>query len=204
MTKKDSTDREVRAAAKRKKERLANRTLEKLLQRLKIPPDSWDYFIVSDGSGTILDKPCGWASILVQRKPVYTRKVFYGAMNTGTNIMAEMMGFTQALLWLSRQNGRPEFAKVHILTDCETVRNCASGRATRKKNAEMWHFVGALQRRLGSVEFHWMPRESTNLNRLADRVAGLARKLLLSDLIEQGLVSVGKGKLKSVDELNPA
>lgn len=187
-----------------KKKRLANRTLTRLLKKLQIAPLDWDYLIVSDGSGTIMNKPCGWCGVMIRRGATFERKYFYGAMNTGTNIVAEMMGFIQPMLWLSRQKHRIRPAKVHILTDCEVIKNTGSKKASRKSNRALWFFIGALERELGSVTFHWLPRESTMLNRFADRVAGMSRKLLLDELEEPAIGMLKLQNAESIHDLNPS
>jgi ribonuclease HI len=175
-----------------------------LLKRLKIGPLEWDYLIVSDGSGTIMNKPCGWCGVLIRRGATFERKYFHGAMNTGTNVVAEIMGFAQSLLWLSRQKHRVKPAKIHILTDCEVVKNIGNRKSSRKSNKALWFFIGALERELGTVTFHWMPRETTTLNRFSDRVAGMSRKLLLGEMEEPAIELLKLKNAKSIHDLNPS
>lgn len=188
---------------KEKKLRAANRILPKLIEELKIAPTDWDYLLVSDGSGTELSKPCGWCGVLIHRSAAYSRWFFHGNMNTGTNIMAEMMGIIHPLMWLSRQKKRTKPARIHVITDCEVVKNAGNKKASRKSNRALWYFLGALERELGSVEFHWMPRESTTLNRFADRVAGISR-LLIKDTIEREAIKAIGITGVNINDLNPS
>lgn len=199
----------AKATVKKDRNRLkaakqANRTMTALLSEMGVGSTDWDYLIVSDGSGTIMDKPCGWCGTLIKRGSTFERKCFHGAMNTGTNVVAEMMGFVHPLLFLSRDKSRIRPARVHILTDCEVVKNTGNRKASRKSNRALWYFIGALERELGSLTFHWMPRESTMLNRFADRVAGLSRKLLLDSLEEPAIELLSFDAVTDIHDLNPS
>jgi ribonuclease HI len=181
------------------------------LQQLKIDPVGWDYLIVSDGSGTIATTPCGWCGVMIRRGANFERKYFHGAMNTGTNIVAEIMGLTQPLMWLSRQKGRTKPATVHIITDCQVVKDIGEGKVSRKAHKALWHYISALEREIGILKFHWMPRESTMLNRFSDRVAGQSRKLLLGEDMEKAAIEaldlekwLKLPNADSIHDLNPS
>lgn len=187
----------------------ANIRLPELLARLDIMPLQWDYLIVSDGSGTTMSKPCGWASIMIHRSSSFERKFFHGTMSTGSNVVAEIMAFVEPLQWLSRQKTRKKPALVHILTDCQVVCNVGNKVITPKTNQALWYYVGALQRKIGQFKFHWMPRESTFLNRFADRLAGFTRCLLVEeqetmhDYALRDLLVPGMKGIDTVHDLNP-
>jgi ribonuclease HI len=150
---------------------LKARTLEDILRALHIK--EWDYLIVGDGSATTWDHEMGWGSTVIARAGFLRPPPFHGSFSRGTNIMAEMMAFVHPLLWLASQKlGR---AVVHVLTDCEIVRNCGKGVATRKANSELWFMVSAFSRKGIHVHYHWIPRDTIALNKLAHDLANKAR-----------------------------
>lgn len=188
-------------SGRRTQRRQDNRDLPQLLQELNVK--HWDYLVVSDGSGTVMNNPCGWCGILISNDATWARRHFYGGMSTGTNIVAELMGVIHPLLWLSRQKGRKYPLAVHVLTDCEVLRNTARQSTSKRTNKSLWYFFGALQRELGAITFHWLPRETTALNQFADRAAKKGRKQMIDFPTEIELVKTIATEAVSLDDLNP-
>jgi ribonuclease HI len=91
-----------------------------------------------------------------------------------------MMGFLHPLLWLA--NGRelsPGETRIHVLTDSELVAKSGNGQQARKRNGELWWMLDAFRRKGFKIRFHWIPRDTIDLNRFADLLAGKSRKALL-------------------------
>ena len=136
--------------------------------------DPWHYIIVGDGSAQTWEHFAGWASILIDSGDLIPQ-VFTGAMSAGTNIMCEMLAFIHPL-WKLASIKRVEQAEVHIVTDCQPVQNSGNGKVERKKNREMWFMVDAFRRKGLNLHFHYIPRDTLSLNKLAHDLANAARK----------------------------
>ena len=104
--------------------------------------------------------------------------------------------------WLSRQKHRGQLVRVHILTDCEVVKTTAKHKNSRKATKDLWFLIEAVSRGGLELTFHWMERDSTQLNQFADAVAGLTRKQLLCDMKQQGLEKLCDD-ITSIYDLNP-
>ena len=113
-------------------------SLADLLAHLKIA--EWDALIVGDGSGTGWKMGAGWAAVLID-KYSGARKLFYGAMNTGTVTLGELFPYLHALSWYTGRDGpgrhrRRELQavnrqmKIHIVTDSQIIATCGNNRVT--------------------------------------------------------------------------
>lgn len=201
--KKESTVR--RADKNRKKLRTraknpATQSLEDLLTHLKIPADGWDYLIVGDGSGTTLEHGCGSASVMIERATM--KRTECGCTLThGTNIMAELFAYVVPLLLLTHNQLKrsPHGARVHVVTDCQHLQMAWQHKHSRKKNRELWRLVESFQRRGVVLTFHWIPRDTWDLNRYCDTAAGLRRK----SQIELEGAALKARKQKSIYDINP-
>lgn len=184
--------------SKAKLAKLADQTLQQVLEDARI--QACDFLVVSDGSGTTWELPCGWAATLVDTR-TFERRVFHGGASHGSNIFAELFGITHPLLWLLSQQRPVKVGgtHVHILTDCETLATTWNHKTTRKKNRELWGLLDAIQRRGLMLHFHWRNRSTTALNILADRLASANR---LSQLPLAGQVILGLGA-ESPHDFNP-
>lgn len=144
--------------------------------------------LVGDGSGNASDKACGWAGILIDMQ-TRGRRVSYGAVNQGSINFAEMMPYLQLLTWFDQYHGKARLEnrgslRVHIVTDSQVVANWGAAAMsptslTPRKQGPYWAAMRYL-RSLGYLcEFHWAPRQTTELNWAADLIAGLARAAVL-------------------------
>lgn len=163
----------VDAAAK------AVESIEDLLELLKI--ETWDYLLVGDGSCTGAWKyEMGYASTLIERA-TYTDPTdwmpFWGTGNLGTNIVAELMAYVLPLQYLAATTTL-SLKRVHIVTDCEHLLYGAKNPSSRKKNRELWLMVDALKRRGLITTWHWIPRDTINLNKFGHELANAARKAI--------------------------
>lgn len=160
-------------------------SLQDLLQELGIT--TWDVLLIGDGSGTGWDSPAGWAVVLID-KPTRGRKLFYGAVNHGSINFAEGAPYFQALLWYHHFHGRDRLRRqgqlhVHVLTDSQVTTQHGQqanqlAADLPRANSPIWAGVREFVRLGYQLEFHWRPRKSSQLNELADRFAGEARRQL--------------------------
>jgi len=146
----------------------------------------WDLLLVGDGSGNQWNLPSGWASILVHRWHGI-RPLFFGAMNSGSINLAEMMPYLQALTWYDKHAGHAEIKtsgprNVHIITDSRVIATHGTTAADFKQPlpACSQRALWAAMREFGfmgyRITWHWAARSSNSLNFLADLIAGMARR----------------------------
>jgi ribonuclease HI len=165
--------------------------------------EAWDYVIVSDGSGTGWKMGCGWASTLISRRP-RTRKVFTGGMNPGTVSLGEMFAIYHPLIYLaSKLDIDKQLKRVHVISDSEYVVRTGNGHQRPTKHSALWRMLSALRAEGLLVTFHWLPRDSTELNRLADLLAGSARKSIQSVDVDQAVTQLGFSDLKKMNSERP-
>ena len=157
--------------------------IQTLLTRLQIPRSGLT--VVGDGSGSTWERGCGWASILIDHE-TRGRRAFFGAMNLGSVNFAEAMPYVQALNWFDAQFGKERLKRlgslpVHILTDSQVTAQWGTqasqiGGVLPRKHAALWAAMREYQRLGYQCVWHWAPRLTTELNWLADLIAGLSRR----------------------------
>lgn len=124
-------------------------------------------------------------------------------MSCGTNIIAEIMAYVHPLLYLAAQRKGFTAARVHIVTDCQYLTLAARERTYRKKNAELWAFIEACGRRGLQTHWHYIPRDTIDLNRLGHSVANAAR--LAAAAVSRAAVPTALSQLAltSIEGVNP-
>ena len=178
-----------------------------MLKRVGIT--DWDWLLVGDGSGSVIDLPSGWACIGVNKRS-RERMLWYGCMSHCTINMAEMMAYIQALNHIAlREKDRANkkarrFLNIHIITDSEYCKTKgASGDLMPEWNGALWRVFDDYQRHGLTLHWHWRPRNDSELNTLADAVSKTARELLVGRNIREE-VSPDKDRFKfNPDSLNP-
>lgn len=147
--------------------------LARLLEPLKLGKD-YDFVIVSDGSGTTWKTACGWASVLVRNDG--SKMIFHGALNHGTNNVAELMGCIQPLLYMmATELYNEQGTTVLILTDSEYVANGVNSKIVPKKNSELWTLLLSASKYAIRLQAKWIPRASNEFNVFADNLASICR-----------------------------
>lgn len=180
-------------------------TFEQMLERLKIT--KWDLILIGDGSGNKWGYPCGWAVTAIERNS-RDRKVFYGAMSSGTVNFAEMMAYLQPLTWYMNEtksqragDGRVKRStrRIHIITDSAYCRNRGDSRDLAKyTNKVLWGVFELIQRQGFQLEWHWEKRDTVALNTYADRLSKAARIMFRDAKIQHQVDRRG-----TVFDLNP-
>lgn len=155
--------------------------LQTLLDRLQIA--DWDLLLIGDGSGSGWATANGWAATLIERQ-TRLRRLFYGAMNCGSNNLAEAMPYLQAMIWYNQNRSQGQLSsvtRVTIITDSDVI--AIHGTKTADLNqpiprhfSPIWAAFRELMRNGYQFTFRWSRRESSDLNRVADAIAGLARR----------------------------
>ena len=182
-----------------------------LIHQLGSP--KWDLLIVGDGSGSGWDGAAGWAATLVENRQVPLRRFFYGGCDSGSVNLAESMPYLQSLTWYDTYHGKERLRKtgllnVHIVTDSQTVAkwgtNAMSAHAELpRKMLALWSGMRELRRLGYNCQFHWLPRQTTELNWVADLIAGLSRGAVIhaknSDMFKNG--DVAKAAASAISSL---
>lgn len=163
--------------------------IQEIMTQLNIGSKAWDLLLIGDGSGQGWALGCGWASVLIDRHSAQ-RKLFYGAMNSGTIGIAELFPYVHAMLWYSRGAGKKRLQKlhnqfghahrlnVHIITDSEITAKQGNGHAKRHTNTELWAAMDQFTRLGYSFSWHWVERDTIGLNVLTDYLSREARKVM--------------------------
>ncbi len=148
---------------------------------------------MGDGSGSNWTRESGWCSVSIERA-THERRLWYGCMNSGTVNFAEMMAYLQPLNWyasveLNRRHkrGGVKFRNVHIITDSKYCNDQGSKKDMfPKKNAGLWKIFNDFQRHGILLHWHWIPRDTVELNAFADKISKEARKTVakLRDRLE--------------------
>ena len=127
----------------------------------------------------------GWASVLIDRASG-ARKLFYGAMNTGTVTLGELMPYLHALSWYTGKDGpgthrrKEKLAlgkqmQIHIITDSQIISMSGNNPESRKSHQELWKAFDEYRKRGFVITFHFVDRSRVNLNVLVDEVSRQAR-----------------------------
>lgn len=165
-----------------------NEPLDELLIRFGLTDLDWDFILVGDGSGSNWKKESGWACTSIEKANM-ERKIWFGAMNSGTVNFSEMMAYLQPLNWYASREldkraatHRVEFPRVHIFTDSKYCKDMgdsgSSGYGAKRKNFILWNLFSSFARAGILVHWHWIPRGSLELNVLVDKISKEARKNL--------------------------
>ena len=162
---------------------MESKDLSDLLKILKIPRADWDYVLIGDGSATSWGSglAAGWGCLEIENG-TYNRVVHYGGANRGTNVLSELMAYLYPMWEIcerdSRRTDHMGFSRVHIITDAENLKNYWNNTYKRKKLKSAWSAVECLSRLGFIIQFHWIPRDSVDANRLCHDLANSARKVL--------------------------
>ncbi len=163
-------------------------TLDELLKLEAIAPSDWDALLIGDGSGMEWGQPCGWCSVLIERR-TYRRTPFHGAWSHGTNNTAEMWAYLHPCLWLVSQR-RKELTKhggykLHVFTDSSYVAGGINLQASGRENRPLWDLFRSFRRHGLLLTGHWRRRDTLDLNVFSHHVANAARRSQMKLVEEQ-------------------
>jgi len=170
-------------SSKKDEEKVDRETLDALLARLGIK--QFDLLLIGDGSGSNWNFECGWGCVSIEHDTL-ARKAWYGSMNAGTVNFAEIMAYLQPLGWYvnremirrKKSSYKVRTRHVHIITDSQYVKT----RGTNKdkdllsgKNGALWQVFRQFGAQGMLLHWHWIPRETVELNQFADQLSKAAR-----------------------------
>lgn len=161
---------------------LEQQSLEDLESLAKIY-HSPDLLLIGDGSGTTVNNTCGFSCLAYNVK--HKQYVLhYGGFNHGTNNLAELMPYVQAL-WYDAYNlgGIRLDRKIEIISDSELTVKQGNGEyavSPVNPNKVLWASIKAFEKDF-NYTIHWnhVLRASNMFNSLCDKIAGKTRKCIL-------------------------
>jgi ribonuclease HI len=133
----------------------------------------FDLLMMADGSGITLEKACGWACYVWDKKS----GEFWGhvgATNSGTNNYAELSPFLHGL-WHWHQTKfpnvlpRPKNVKVELVSDSEITVKCGNGVYGRNTNLPLWNSVDWYKNNGYILHWNHVIRNSNPVHKEADR-----------------------------------
>jgi ribonuclease HI len=161
----------------------ASAALDRLAADLHLP--AHDLLLYGDGSGSTYEKSVGWACIAHDRRKRRVT-VHVGALSCGTNNVAELSPYVQALWFHHQDHGKAPAAAVQvvIVSDSEMTVRCGNGWYGRNANACVWAEIDAFEKLGYRLQWRHVPRNSNPFHVLADKFAGQARLAMNSLLAE--------------------
>lgn len=123
----------------------------------------------------------GWACVLLEHDAM-ERKVFYGAANDGTINIGELLAYLVPLTWYAnkvfderKKSKRNDVRHVHIITDSQYAQSRGELGGIPVANSSLF-YAFAFFNRLGiQLHWHWVERETVELNRYVDGLSKAAR-----------------------------
>lgn len=164
-----------------KAEEFPDENLDELLARIGI--EEWDLLLVGDGSGCNWNFECGWGCTSIENA-TFARRAWHGAMSAGTVNLAEMLAYLQPLCWyVDREIKRRKkvsyktvVRNVHILTDSQYVKTTGSSKTQLSgRSAPLWQIFQQFSAQGMILHWHWVRRETVELNKFADQLSKAAR-----------------------------
>lgn len=189
----------------------SNETLEALLERLRI--DQWDLLLVGDGSGSTWERECGWGCVSIERA-TFERRVWHGALSHGTVNLAEAMAYLQPLCWyvdrelkLRKAGNKTEIRHVHIVTDSAYLANSGTRPTITVRggnNGPMWNVFRQFSTHGVLLHWHWIRRETVELNRFVDQLSKAARLNVKGTDLPKRAVEPFRPAQNSIYNFNPS
>jgi ribonuclease HI len=97
----------------------------------------------------------------------------------GTNNLAEIMAYVQAMLWINRERLKARTAgwDIHVITDSQYVATSGPRHwGDLKEHRELWLLLHGYSRRGVRLHWHWNRRDQLALNQLGHELANIARR----------------------------
>lgn len=157
-------------------------SLAELTDALEI--DNWDLLLVGDGSGSRPGRPTGWACVAYDKERK-SKTLWYGASNSGSNNAAECSAYIAPLVDYQNRvadSGVQRLRRVVIVSDSEYTVKLINCSARPKKNQIYWGVFNSARSSGLLVGAHWLRREASIANSIADRVSKEARLALSKNL----------------------
>lgn len=152
--------------------------LPQFLKAQEIRPQQWDLLVFGDGSGGAWPGAGGFCAFMVDARRQLRAQIIGGHSNSTVNRM-ELGAYVEALNLhynhiLSGEIDNPPY-RVWIFSDSEYVVKSGNREQGRKANRDLWVVMEWYETRGYRFKWRWVPRNSTPLNAMSDRLAGRAR-----------------------------
>lgn len=164
---------------------LANpKSIIDLVKQLGVVGSRWHVLAAVDGSGSIVNRPIGYGSVIAHKSP-YKVATLVGSAAFGGVQEAEVRAVLDLCSYLLRN--RPAAFEsgyyVHVMTDSSYVHSMLSDmEPTRlvkaKAHPHLWQGIAQLSRRGIFITPHLLPRNTNLLMTKADELSKLARKTI--------------------------
>ena len=185
-----------------------NFNLDRLILELGLP--ECQFVLIGDGSGSQWNIGAGWSCIVNGRVPGWPpyRKLLAGAWSAGTNNIAELTAYFQALYFIDATLGKAVREKMNravldvaIVTDSEfVVDSYRRQQTTTGALAPIWAGIRMFEMRGYTLHFRHVPRLSITQNWATDHVSREAR-IRMEEEVRKPLFR--KGVEQDLYELNP-
>ena len=153
----------------------AREGLEDLARSLAIA--EYDLLLVGDGSGTVYAEPAGWSCLAYDRiKDSIVQHA--GAVTAGTNNFAELAPYVHALWFHCQEHPLGGPFRAHVVSDSEVTVRCGNRQYARRANGSLWAAIEWFERSGYRLRWHHVARATSPWDRLADEVAGRARRAI--------------------------
>lgn len=152
--------------------------LPKFLKDQEIRRGQWDLLVFGDGSGVAWDAPGGFCAFMIDGRK-HLRTHILGAHSSATVNRMELSAYVEAINFhychmIEGKIDRPPY-RVWIFSDSEYVVKSGSRQNARKANRDLWIVLEWYETRGYQFRWRWVPRNSTPLNAMSDRLAGRVR-----------------------------
>ena len=149
--------------------------LEDLARSLDIA--EYDLLLVGDGSGTVYAEPAGWSCLAYDR--IKDSIVLHaGAVTAGTTNFAELAPYVHALWFHDQEHKLGGPFRAHVVSDSELTVRCGNRQYARRANGSLWAAIEWFENNGYRLRWHHVARATIPWNRLADEVAGRARRAI--------------------------
>ena len=158
---------------------LNKKDFEELAGKVKV--DDFHVMMVSDGSGNLHNKPCGWWCGFYY-KPLQKTKEYYGGCNAGSVNYAELSPFLHtlyvfhsALVKVNLLNSVDEW-KILLISDSEVTVKCGNKEYQRKSNLPLWAQIDWYAQNGFDLNWKWVKRNTNPVSLKADTISKKIRK----------------------------
>ena len=136
-------------------------------KKLPFNLDDYDYVVVGDGSGSTIETSAtfGCFCLDVARESIIEIE---GYVSKGTVNQSEIAPILSLLNYLESSKIAPPL-KILVISDSEVTVNCGNKKWQINHNKVLWGCI-EYYRLIGfSIDFKWLPRNSNDLMKLADK-----------------------------------
>lgn len=154
--------------------------LTKLSEQLQksISNNNYDYIVFTDGSGSTIDLPIGYAILAVDIKNNITNK-YVGYISNGTVNQSELLGICTFLQVLEASGVKQ--GKLLVVSDSEVTVKCGNKQYARNANKGLWALLDYYTNNGFIVDFTWVRRNSNEYNSWCDKQSKEIRQRFKND-----------------------